>query len=102
MENLFSAVLSMSKTATIVILVVLAVSRIILENAPKKFSYALWTVVLFRLLCPFTFESPLSPLPSVQVMLTSKDRTSPRRKAPRTRCSPPVCPCLRLNSPLNP
>ncbi|MEG2175217.1 MAG: M56 family metallopeptidase, partial [Oscillospiraceae bacterium] len=38
-------------------------ARLILQKAPKIFSYALWSVVLFRLCCPFSFESAISLLP---------------------------------------
>lgn len=81
MENLFSAVLAMSKNASIVILVVLAVTRIVLENAPRKYAYALWAVVLLRLLCPVTVETPFSPLAAPRVMTTApvtEDFPAPR------------------------
>lgn len=55
----FSAVLNMSMTASIAILAVLA-ARIVLKRAPKIFSYALWAVVLFRLLCPVSLSSRFS------------------------------------------
>ncbi|MBQ8815161.1 MAG: hypothetical protein IJZ85_11790 [Lachnospiraceae bacterium] len=58
-ELLFSNVLNMSITGSIVILVVL-LTRVMLKRAPKVFSYALWAVVLFRLLCPVTVMSPFS------------------------------------------
>ncbi len=61
MESLFPAVLNMSLTAAIVILFVLA-ARLVLKKAPKIFSYALWGVVLFRLLCPVSISSDLSLL----------------------------------------
>ena len=67
METLFLKVLSMSATAAVVILVVL-LARLLLRKAPKVFSYALWAVVLFRLLCPFSVESAFSLLPSVKVV----------------------------------
>lgn len=59
MESLFSQVLNMSLTASVVILFVLA-ARLALRKAPKIFSYALWSVVLFRLLCPVSLPSPVS------------------------------------------
>lgn len=62
LDTLFLSVLNMSITAGIVILVVLPV-RLLLRRAPKIFSYALWAVVLFRLLCPFSFESVIGLLP---------------------------------------
>jgi len=48
-------------TASIVILFVLF-ARLLLKKAPKGFSYVLWYVVLFRLLCPVAFSSPVSLL----------------------------------------
>ena len=48
MHRLFPIVCNMSLTASVVILAVLAVRRL-LRRAPKVFSYALWAVVLFRL-----------------------------------------------------
>jgi len=61
MDAVFLQVLNMSLTASYVILFVLA-ARIFLKKAPKIFSYALWSVVLFRLICPFSFESLFSLL----------------------------------------
>ncbi|MBR3705195.1 MAG: hypothetical protein IKM11_06895, partial [Oscillospiraceae bacterium] len=54
-------VLNMSFTASIVIVFVL-LARLLLKNAPKVFSYALWAVVLFRLLCPVSISSDISLL----------------------------------------
>lgn len=59
MDKLFSAVLNMSVTGSLVILPVLLV-RLLLKRSPKIFSYALWSVVLFRLLCPLSFSAPVS------------------------------------------
>lgn len=52
---------NMSITASAVILIILPV-RILLKKMPKIFSYLLWGVVLFRLLCPFSVPSPFSLL----------------------------------------
>lgn len=60
--EIFLQVLNMSLTASIIIAVVLA-ARLLLKKAPKIYSYALWSVVLFRLLCPVSFESMFSLLP---------------------------------------
>lgn len=49
----------MSLTASVAILFVLLL-RLLLKKAPKVISYALWGVVLFRLLCPVSIESGLS------------------------------------------
>lgn len=63
-DRLYMGVLDMSKTAAMVIAVVLLV-RLLLKKAPKVFSYALWAVVLFRLLCPISFETPVSIVPQL-------------------------------------
>ena len=73
-EKLFLTVLSMSGTASAVILVVL-LARLALRKAPKAFSYALWAVVLFRLLCPFSIESAFSAVPKVQVKSRDQNNT---------------------------
>jgi len=62
MAAVFESVLRMSAVGSIVIFTVLIV-RFFLKNAPKKYSYFLWAIVLLRLLCPFTIESPLSTIP---------------------------------------
>lgn len=65
MTAIFERVLNMSLTGSIVIAVVLLV-RLLLRRAPKIYSYMLWAVVLFRLLCPISLSAGLSvlkPLP---------------------------------------
>lgn len=62
METVFLRVLNMSITACYVILFVIAI-RLLLRRAPRIFSYILWSVVLFRLVFPFSFESVFSLLP---------------------------------------
>lgn len=63
MDNLFLQILNLSFAGSIAIAFVL-ILRLLLRKAPKIFSYALWVVVLFRLLCPFSFESAVSILPT--------------------------------------
>lgn len=58
-DTVFLQILNMSLTASYVILFVVA-ARMFLKKAPKIFSYALWSVVLFRLTCPFSFSSKMS------------------------------------------
>lgn len=61
MTDLFTSVLNLSITGSVVILFVLA-ARPLLQKFPKIFSYVLWLVVLFRLLCPVTIQlSALAP-----------------------------------------
>ena len=59
MANLFLTILDMSITASYVILAIL-VMRLLLKKAPKKYSYALWAVAGFRLVCPISVQSVLS------------------------------------------
>ncbi len=59
MEAVFLKVLNMSITGGYVILALLLV-RLLLKKAPKKYSYALWSVALFRLICPFSFSAAFS------------------------------------------
>lgn len=54
LQDTFTTVLNMSITASYVAAGVMLV-RFALRKAPKIFSYALWAVVLFRLICPFSF-----------------------------------------------
>ena len=61
----FQKLLPVSLKAGLVILLVICV-RMLLKRAPKIFSYALWSVVLFRLLCPVAFTAPVSVLDVVE------------------------------------
>ena len=61
MAELFSQVLNMSVTGSLVILCVMA-ARLLLKRFPKIYSYTLWSVVLFRLLCPAALTGPVSLL----------------------------------------
>ena len=51
--------INMSLTASVAIVFVLLLRRL-LRRAPRAISYALWSVVLFRLLCPVAIPSGLS------------------------------------------
>ncbi|NLM75248.1 MAG: DUF4825 domain-containing protein [Clostridiaceae bacterium] len=62
MSELFLSVLNMSLRASYVILFVILV-RLLLKKAPKYISYCLWSVVAFRLIVPFSFESVISLMP---------------------------------------
>ena len=59
---LFFEILNISLKASIVILIVLFI-RYLLRKAPKIYSYVLWIVVVFRLLCPVSIELPISLIP---------------------------------------
>ena len=70
MQAVFTRILNMSLTGSIVIAVVL-LARFFLKRAPKIYSYALWAVVLFRLLCPLSVTAGLSVLKPLPVTTTS-------------------------------
>jgi len=59
LQDLFTTVLNMSITASYTAIGVMLV-RLFLKKAPKIFSYALWSAVLFRLICPVSFSSAFS------------------------------------------
>lgn len=59
--GVFQQVVSMSLTAGLVILAICA-ARLLLRQAPKKFSYWLWAGAVFRLVCPFSFPAAFSLL----------------------------------------
>ena len=62
MSELFLSVLNRSLTASYVILFIIII-RLLIKKAPKVISYALWGVVAFRLIIPFSFESMFSLMP---------------------------------------
>ena len=58
-NTILPEILNMSVVAGISIVIIL-IARILLRNLPKKFSYVLWAVVLFRLICPISINLPMS------------------------------------------
>lgn len=56
-DTLFLRILSMSAGASLVIGAVL-ILRLILRRGPKAACYALWIIVLFRLMCPIELTAP--------------------------------------------
>ena len=64
LDDLFMQILDMTKVSSAVIAIVM-LSRLALKRAPKIFSYALWGIVLLRLLCPFSIETSVSIVPEV-------------------------------------
>lgn len=81
MQSVFLSVLGMSLVASLVILAVILV-RLLLKKAPKIFSYVLWAVVLFRLLCPFSFESILSVIPKEIQMIPQRSAVEDYQRVP--------------------
>lgn len=75
LEKLFIGILNMSLTAGIIIPFVM-VLRLLLRRAPKIFSYVLWAVVLFRLVCPFSFSAAFSLLGALDAPKTAEGQIS--------------------------
>ncbi len=67
METVFLKVLNMAIAAGWMILGVLLL-RIVLKKAPKAIGCTLWALVGIRLLCPVSFESVLSLIPSAETL----------------------------------
>ena len=63
----FQTLLDLSLTALPVMAAVL-LARLCLHRAPKKYSYALWAVVGFRLLCSVSLPSPMVPAPATTTL----------------------------------
>lgn len=61
----FIGVLNMSLTACVMVLAVLVIRALLCRRA-RIFSYLLWAVVLFRLLCPVSIPGPGSLLGMLQ------------------------------------
>ncbi len=59
LETAFIKILDMGVTASYVIAAIWVV-RLLLKKAPKAFSYALWSIAAFRLVCPVSFTSKFS------------------------------------------
>ena len=57
----------MSISASWIVLAVL-VLRLLLKKAPKWVNVLLWGIVAIRLICPFSFESALSLIPSAETI----------------------------------
>lgn len=71
MTEIFRTIFSMSLTAVYCIGAVI-VLRLLLRRQAKLFSYLLWSVVLFRLLCPVSFTSSYSLLRMDLAVVTEK------------------------------
>ena len=67
MSAVFLKVLNMSITASWLILAVI-LARLLLKRAPKWIPCLLWGLVAIRLICPFSFESALSLIPSSETI----------------------------------
>ena len=67
MSELFLRIVNMSISASWLVLAILLL-RLILKKAPRWVCVLLWGLVAFRLICPFSFESILSLIPSAETI----------------------------------
>ena len=67
MNELFLKIINMSISASWLVLAVL-ILRFVLKKAPKWINVLLWGIVAIRLICPFSFESTLSIIPSAETI----------------------------------
>ena len=67
MNELFLKIINMSISASWIVLAVL-ILRFVLKKAPKWINVLLWGIVAIRLICPFSFESTLSLIPSAETI----------------------------------
>ena len=65
MSDLFLKIVNMSISASWLVAAVL-ILRLVLKKAPKWVNVLLWGIVAVRLICPFSFESALSLIPSAE------------------------------------
>ena len=65
MSDLFLKIVNMSISASWLVVAVL-ILRLVLKKAPKWVYVLLWGIVAVRLICPFSFESALSLIPSAE------------------------------------
>lgn len=67
MEAVYLKILNMSITASYMALAVI-VLRLVFKKAPKAIRCIMWSLVGIRLVCPFSFESALSLIPSAETV----------------------------------
>lgn len=67
MGEVFLELLNRSITASWLILAVLLL-RLLWKNTPKWINCLLWGMVAIRLICPFSMESPISVIPSAELV----------------------------------
>ena len=67
MNELFLKIINMSISASWLVMAVL-ILRLVLKKAPKWVNVLLWGIVAVRLICPFSFESTLSLIPSSETI----------------------------------
>ena len=67
MSEFFLTIINMSISASWIVLAVVLL-RLLIKKAPKWITVLLWGIVAVRLICPFTIESVMSLIPSVETI----------------------------------
>lgn len=67
MTEFFLSIVNMSISASWVVLAVLLL-RLLLKKAPKWITVLLWGIVAIRMICPFSIESVMSLIPSIETI----------------------------------
>ncbi|MBQ5584313.1 MAG: hypothetical protein IIU74_06205, partial [Ruminiclostridium sp.] len=86
MTEFCQTLFTMTAAATAAALAVMAL-RFLLKKAPRWVTCALWLVVFLRMVCPVTFEAPVSLVPDP---ITSGQVTQQVMPAPAVTTTPPV------------
>lgn len=76
MTSILITILNMSIAASMAAIAVILV-RIPLKKTPKIFSYILWAAVFLRFICPVSFESPASLMPTNAQVIPQTIITAP-------------------------
>lgn len=61
LEYMFKVILDISISASIAAIVIIGIRALLRNRLSKTFSYALWAILLLRLLIPFRLSSILPP-----------------------------------------
>lgn len=69
MLDVYLTVLNMSITAGIAALIIMILRAILGKALPRTFSYAMWAIVLYRMICPVSFSSIFSMLGRIKPSL---------------------------------
>lgn len=67
LERIFEVVLNMSITASVAAVLIMFFRLLLGNRLPKIFSYALWAIVLLRLLLPFNLPSKVSLFNAIRI-----------------------------------
>lgn len=80
LTTVFQTLLAIALT-TLPVMAVVLLARLLMKKAPKKYSYVLWLVVAFRLVCPAAPESPVGLVQADRSETWTQEWTD-RRTAP--------------------